>query len=326
MNTFCLGIDIAKEKFDVHLLHKKQKWSGTFNNTEAGFRKLDKWLEKRAEGYMWVCMEATGRYGEKLAAHLYQVGHRVAVVNPARIKRYGESQLRRNKTDPLDAALIADFCRTQDTHQWHPPTEAEATLKQLVHRLDSLITDQTREKNRLQAGDLATLVHDSIEAHLDFLQEQIDLVTTQIQEHIDDHPDLKRQQDLLESIPGIGSKTSAILLAELPNPHHLSSKQVAAYAGLTPEQLASGSYRRKQDRLSKLGRGTLRAALYMPALSAMRHNPITQALAERLQKRGKRPMTIVAAVMRKLLILAYGVLKSGQTFDPNFVVNIQVKS
>ena len=145
------------------------------------------------------------------------------------------------------------------------------------------------------------------------------MVYAQIQEHIDQHPDLKSKQTLLASIPGIGKKTAAILLAEMPNPQHVSAKQMAAFAGLTPEQLASGNYRRRKDTLSKLGSVTLRTALYMPALSAMRFNPITEALAKRLEEKGKLPMTIIAAVMRKLLVLAYGVLKSGHPFDSNFV-------
>ena len=318
MATFYLGIDIAKDKFDVCLLHDVHKWSGVFTNNEKGFRKLDEWLDSRVDGKLQTCMEATGRYGEKLAAHLHQAGHRVAVVNPSRIKHYAKSQMRRNKTDKIDAAVIADFCRTQKIHEWTPPTEAEVILKQLARRYDNLVTDRTREKNRLKAGDLATTVQASIEAHVTFLNEQINMVLAQIQDHIDQHPDLKSKRDLLESIPGIGSKTAAILLAEMPAPQQFSAKQMSAFAGLTPEQLASGKYRRQRDTLSKLGSVTLRTALYMPALSAMRCNPIIEALAQRLEKKGKLPMTIIAAVMRKLLVLAYGVLKSGLPFDSNF--------
>lgn len=326
MTTFYLGIDIAKDKFDVCLLHDTQKWSGIFTNDEKGFRKLDEWLGNRVDGKLQTCMEATGRYGEKLAAHLHQAGHRVAVVNPSRIKHYAQSQLRRNKTDKIDAAIIADCCRSQKTHEWHPPSEAEVTLRQLARRYDNLVTDRTREKNRLKAGDLAEAVQASIEAHLTFLNEQIEIVLVQIQDHIDQHPDLKSKQTLLKSIPGIGQKTSAILLAEIPNTQQLSAKQMAAFAGLTPEQLSSGKYRRRKNTLSKLGSVSLRTALFMPALSAMRFNPITQALAERLEKKGKLPMTIIAAVMRKLLVLAYGVLKSSQPFDPDFATKTQIRA
>lgn len=324
MSTFYLGIDIAKDKFDVCLLYDEQKWSGVFTNDEKGFRKLDQWLDNRVDGKLQTCMESTGRYGEKLAAHLHQADHRVAVVNPSRIKHYAQSQLRRNKTDKIDAAIIADFCRSQKTHEWQPASEAEVTLRQLARRYDNLVTDRTREKNRLKAGDLAVAVQASIEAHLTFLNEQIKIVLVQIQDHIDQYPDLKSQQALLKSIPGIGQKTSAILLAEMPDIQQISAKQIAAFAGLTPEQLSSGKYRRRQDTLSKLGSVSLRTALYMPALSAMRFNPITQALAERLEKKGKLPMTIIAAVMRKLLVLAYGVLKSGQPFNPNFATKTQI--
>ncbi len=315
---FYMGIDVAKEKFDVCLWHGDQQWSGIFSNDASGFAKLDVWLANRADGQVQACLEATGRYGEPLATHLHEAGHRVSIVNPARIKHYAKSQMRRNKTDKIDATIIADFCRTQTTHEWQPPSQAEMTLVQLVRRYDNLIADRTREKNRLKAGELVEAVHASIEAHLVFLNEQIEVVYAQIQGHIDQHPDLKSKRTLLASIPGIGKKTAAILLAEMPNPHQLSAKQMAAFAGLTPEQLASGQYRRRRDTLSKLGSVTLRTALYMPALSAMRFNPVTEALAERLEKKGKLPMTIIAAVMRKLLVLAYGVLKSGQPFDPHF--------
>jgi len=172
----------------------------------------------------------------------------MSVVNPAQVKAYARSQLQRNKTDRLDAALIADFCRTQ-------------------------------------------------------------------------HPDLKRQRDLLTSIPGLGDLSAAKLLAEFRDIRHFQDvRQLVAFAGLNPQQRQSGSSVRDYPHLSNMGRASLRAALYMPALTAMRYNPILRAFADRLRQRGLRGKAVVTAVMRKLLHLIYGILKSGQPFDPDYVV------
>ena len=117
-----LGIDVSKDKVDVALFDSKQCiTSGEFTNTAVGFKKLSKWLKHKAVEQVWACMESTGRYGDALATYLYQQEHQVSVVNPARIRKYADSQLKRNKTDKLDAKLIADFCRTQEPALWSPP-------------------------------------------------------------------------------------------------------------------------------------------------------------------------------------------------------------
>ena len=109
MSEKTLGIDISKKKFDVALVTSDQVESGTFRNDETGFTKLGRWLRKRGAKRVWACMEATGQYGDELALYLHEQGQKVSVVNPARIKKYGESKLQRNKTDKIDARLIADF-------------------------------------------------------------------------------------------------------------------------------------------------------------------------------------------------------------------------
>src|SRR6185503_7913918 len=117
----------------------------------AGFKKLSKWLTHKTAGQVKACLEATGRYGDALALYLYQAGHQVSLVNPARIKKYGQSQLQRNKTDKLDARVIADFCRTQEPGLWRPPAPEKRELQEMVRRLSALIKEQTREQNRLTA-------------------------------------------------------------------------------------------------------------------------------------------------------------------------------
>jgi len=325
MKTVNLGIDVAKEKVDVALFNDKQLiGSGQFNNKPAGFKKLSKWLRNQGAEQVWACMESTGRYGDGLATYLHQHGHQVSMVNPARIKKYAESQLQRNKTDKLDARTIADFCRTQEPALWTPPAPEKRVLQEMVRRLNVLIKERGREKNRLKSGLESEMVKTSIAENLEFLVGQIERLEEQIQSHIDQYPDLKRDQELLTSINGIGNKTAIKILGELPDVDRFDTVgQVVAYASLSPQQHTSGSSVRKKTRLTKTGNQNLKTALYFPALSAIRFNPIVKALATRLKDRGKEKMVIVGAAMRKLLQLVYGILKSGQPFDPNYSANIQ---
>jgi len=321
-----LGIDIAKDKFDIALYKDKQLIAtGQFNNTTAGFKKLSKWLTKKSANQVWGCLEATGRYGDALAWDLHQQGHQVSIVNPARIKKYAGSQLRRNKTDKMDAQIIADFCRTQEPSLWTPPAPEKRELQEMVRRLSALVKERTRERNRLQSGIESAVVKASIKANLAFLNTQITQLEGQIQSHIDQYPDLKRNRELLTSIKGIGDKTAAIILGELPDVAKFDNAgQAVAYAGLNPSQHTSGSSVHKRSKLSKTGNQNIKTALYFPALSAIRFNPIVKALALRLEENGKEKMVIVGAAMRKLLQLAFGVLKSGQPFDPNYATKMQV--
>ncbi|HHJ06673.1 MAG TPA: IS110 family transposase [Anaerolineae bacterium] len=320
-----LGIDIAKKKFDVALYEGKSLVSsGQFDNTPAGFKKLSRWLKKKKAGVVWACMEATGRYGDNLALYLHEAGYRVSVVNPARIKKYAESKLRRNKTDKLDAQVIADFCRTQEPALWTPPAPGKRELQEMVRRLNALIKERTRETNRLKSGISSEFVKESIKANLEFLNEQIAKLEEQIPIHVNQYPKLKKERDLLSSIKGIGDKTAAILLGELPEIDNFDNVcQVLAYAGVSPSQHESGSSVHKRTKLTKTGNKNVKTALYFPALSAIRFNPIVNALALRLKEKGKEKMVIVGAAMRKLLQLAYGVLKSNQPFDPHYTAKSQ---
>jgi transposase len=320
-----LGIDVSKDKVDVALFNDKEFIAaGQFANTAAGFKKLSKWLKNKDTEQVWACMESTGRYGDALATYLNEQGHRVSVVNPARIKKYGESQLKRNKTDKLDAKTIADFCRTQEPALWTPPSPQQRELQEMVRRLNALIVDQTRERNRLKSGIKSEVVKASIIDTLDFLARQIDQLEALIQDHINRHPDLKQDQELLTSIKGIGNKTAFIILGELPDVSRFDkSGEVVAYAGLSPQQHTSGSSVRKKAKLTKTGNQNIKTALYFPALSAIKYNPIVKALADRLEERGKEKMVIVGAAMRKLMQLIYGILKSRRHFDPNYSANLQ---
>jgi len=323
--TAILGIDIGKDQFMTLLLNEEQPSEpATFDNNSDGFARLQRFLKKRKLKRLHACMEATGRYYEALADFLYAQGYTVSVVNPAQIKAYGDSQLRRNKTDALDAALIADFCRTQQPPLWTPPPPEWRQLQALVRHLEDLQADYQRQRNRQHAlhhaAHPAPLVSDNLDAQLTLLKQQIEQVKRAIQQHLNQHPDLKRDKELLTSIPGIGDLTAGKLLAEFRAIHDFDDvRQLVAFAGLNPRQQQSGKSARGYTPISKQGRATLRAALYMPAIVAKNHAPCLQPRVERWQEAGLCPMEIVVAMMHKLLHLVYGVLKSGQPFDPHYL-------
>lgn len=160
-------------------------------------------------------------------------------------------------------------------------------------------------------------MREQLQAQLAFVDEQLAQLRQQVEAHIDRHPDLKRRQELLESIPGIGELTAAKLQAE-DLERFDDARTVSAYAGLTPMNRTSGTSLRRRPKLSKIGKASLRRALYMPALVAVQHNPVIRAFYQRLVARGKTKMAALGAAMHKLLRLAYGVLKSGLPFDPQF--------
>lgn len=312
-----VGIDVSKAELVVALKGRVQP-QASFSNEAVGIGKLKRWLAKHAGKGAAVCLEATGRYGDEVAWALHEAGYRVSVVNPARIKAYAESRLSRNKTDALDAALIADFCLTQQPDAWTPPSPAQRELQALVRHLDNLDTMRQQERNRLEAGMPSAIVLDTLQAHITFLDQQITALKQQIHDHLDHHPDLKHQRDLLESIPGIGDLTASKILAEIPDIRRFDSpEQLVAFAGLNPRLYRSGASVRGRSPLSKIGNPSLRTALYMPALVAKTHNPKLRAFAQQLVARGKPKMVAVGAVMRKLLCLVFAILRSGQPFDPH---------
>jgi len=316
-----LGIDISKDTFDVTLLVDGISQHHQFENCSIGYKHLSVWLRKNQAVQIHACMEATGQYGEKLAEYLYQQGQTVSVVNPHRIKAYANSKLRRNKTDKADSELIAQYCSREIPGKWSPPSASFRDLQALVRRLDDLQNNYQQESNRLQSGTTTLEVVEDLKDHLSYLQEKIAHIKQAIQEHIDANPELKRRQSLLVSIPGIGALTAAKVLGEVRDICEFnSSRQLAAYAGVTSRNFYSGTSVHKKSRISKMGNTNLRKALYMSAISAKKHNPIVRPFCQRLSASGKKPKEVICASIHKLLHLIYGILKSGVPFDPNFLI------
>jgi len=311
-----VGIDVAKATLAVVLVRDTGKRvHKQVGNTAAGHQALLQWLTRHTPAPAVVGLEATGGYHEAVAEVLDEAGHHVSVLPPLVVAAYGQSQLRRAKTDPTDAELIADFMRTQHPPRWRPAPREIRHRQALVRRLDALLEMQVQEQNRLAVG--AQIVQPSILATLAHLADQIATVKQQIADHIDQFPSLRTARDLIVSIPGIGEATAAVLLGELLHVRRFTSaRQLAAFSGLVPQVRQSGTSVRGRGRLSKLGSARLRKALYFPALTAIRHNPPLHRFAARLRAAGKPKMVVVAAVMRKLLHQIFGVLTSGRRFDP----------
>ncbi len=314
-HEYIIGIDVAKSKLDIALRRPDGKFrSKVVPNTSDGFKKLSEWLIKQGAGNVHACMEATGIYHEPAAEFLADAGHTVSIVNPARIKAFGTASMVRTKTDKKDARLIARFCAEKRPSAWDPPSETLRELRALVARRDALEAMRTQENNRKHVARAAVL--EGIEKHLEYLENEIGHIDSEIKRKIDDDSDLKKQRKLLDSVPGLGPKTIPVLLSFFGGTLRFgNARQAAAYAGLDPKQHESGSSIRLKTRLSKTGHALLRKALYMPAMVAVNRTEWGRAFNSRLSANGKAPKVIICAMMRKLVHVAFGVLRSGEPFN-----------
>ena len=315
--TAWLGIDVAKHKFDVALNWNTRRRAKVFRNDAEGWQALLRWLKDLGVDQVHACLEATGRYGDGLALHLHDAGHRVSIVNPAQIKHFGRAKLGRNKTDRADAALICDYCRLFEPAAWSPPSAALRQLRDLVRTREAL--NVSRVECRRASGQDTAAADAAMAAVISRLEAEIAALDQVIEDAIGQDKDLQTRHDLLISVPGIGTHTAAVILCELPGPDVLrTAREAAAYAGLNPSHRQSGSSLDAPPRISRIGNATLRAALYFPALAAIRWNPLVAALRQRLKDQGRlKPKQIVGAAMRKLLHLCFGVPRTGKPFDPN---------
>ncbi|MFL6658902.1 MAG: IS110 family transposase [Massilia sp.] len=317
-----VGIDIAKRKFDLLWVSSStnKRRSKVFDNSPSGFREMFTWLAKHAlvPGNAHLAMEATSQYYEKLAEALFDAGFTVSVVNPLQVKRFGEALMIRQKTDKADADLIARFCAQCEPRPWAPPPLHVRELQRLVARLDAVQDMLVQEQNRRYVSQGVTL--ESVERMIASLDDEQKLVKSMIKDHIDRHPDLHDQQELLCSIPGVAERLSAYFMAWLPVDRFDNVREAVAFIGLSPRHRESGDSIRGKSRLCKQGHARLRKMLYMPAMAAIRCNAAAQAMAKRLRENGKRGKIVIAAVMRKLVHWMIGVLKAGAKFDPNLAL------
>ena len=312
-----LGVDVSKAKLDVALLgHEGSRYkSKVFANNQAGVTALVQWLQVNAPDGAHVCMEATGGYHELLACQLHDLQVRVSVANPMRVRRFIELEGGSNKTDSADAKSLARYCRVTQPELWEAPSKAVRELQALVARLDTLMQMRQSEANRLEVAHDS--VRSSIREVIAVLDESIAEVKKLIRQTIDDDPDLRQRDALLQSIPGLGERTIPQLLAYIGRPERFhSAKALAAFASLSPVIRQSGSSLNKRAGTHAQGHRQLKRALFFPAMTASRYNPIIVRFSERLKAQNKPAKVVLVACMHKLLAIVLGVLKSGKPFDP----------
>ncbi len=315
-----IGIDISKNTFDVAVMVKNSYKHKQFSNNLKGFKPLLKWVNS-FKGIPLFCMEATGIYGLKLAKYLSQQDKNIIVANPLKTNHFAKMEMSRNKTDKADAMSISRYCKHLDDNGkvekslFVPKSEGYESLQYLNTRLEQLDKLKTQEQNR-SGVSLNKVAQRSIKAILSSLKKQIVIVKKEISTIVKQDDNLKEQVSLLVSINGIGEKTAWSILAYLGDISLFSNaSQVSSYVGLNPQIAQSGTSINKTS-LSKMGNKYLRKSLYMPAIVATKYNPVLKDLYERIIRKGNPKKLALCAVMRKLLVIAYGVLKSGKNFDP----------
>lgn len=301
------GIDVSKASLDVCFGEKTK----SFDNDSAGIQALMRWCK----GAELVVMEATGSYHFDLACALHEKGFAVAVVNPARACYYAKSMGKRNKTDSVDAGVLAEFGRTHELELFVPPSEAERSLCRLVRLRSDLVVQRAQGKIRVQDPAVTEFEVAMWKSQKVFFDEQIGAVEKEIAKVLASEKALTAAYDLLLGIPGIGTVTAWTILAEVRDIKRFdSAKKIAAFAGVCPSLRQSGTSLRGPGKLSRQGNSTLRKALYMASVAAIRLDGVFQDFFVRLVSQGKAKKTALVAVMHKLIRTAYGVLKSGDPF------------
>ena len=315
----CAGIDVSAKKLEIAGENARGgSWELQVHNTPAGHRKLIQRLCRRAEPTR-VCLESTGVYGLAVALALhFAEGIEVMVLNPRAARHFAQALMRRSKTDPIDAGVLRKYCQCMDFQPWCPPPKERLQLRSLARRMVALTTMMTEEKNRLHAAktadELPCILND-IEVNIRHLERRIERLQKEAARLIDRHPSLQVPIARLVSVKGIGLVSAVSIYGELSVlPPDMTPRQWVAHAGLDPRHFESGKFIGK-TRISKAGNKYLRAALYMPALSASQHEPNVRGFYEMLLGRGKAKMQGIVAVMRKLLHAIRGMLRHNANFD-----------
>lgn len=317
-----IGIDVSKAKIDVAWLRDaattKVK-TKVFENSLKGFIALQEWLQFQTKESITQChcvMEATGIYHEPLALWLFEAGAHVSVCNPAHVKNFSKGLAAQHKTDKIDSITLSRYGALAQPPLWQPECKSIRELKALLSRLEALETDLIREKNRLEKAEFSSAssrVVESLMTMIQHLEDEKARLNKEIDDHIDRHPDLKRDQQLLLSIPAIGQVTSRLMLAVIRGKNFKTAAECAAFLGVIPKIQESGIFRGRSA-MSKKGNPLIRAKLYMAGVVALKHNPTIRALVQRLMSNGKNKMQALGAAMRKLVHICFGVLKNQQKY------------
>lgn len=296
-----LGIDISKEWVDAHLLPEGTSWRVPNDVTE-----LKTWVDQLPQGITLAVMEATGGLETRPAVALAQAAIPTAIVNPSQVKAYARAEGLRAKSDPIDARLIARFGEKIQPRTKTLPDRNQADLKELLARRRQLMADRVAEQNRLGSMQ-SSHAQKSIKAHIQWLNKQIARIDQELTNLIRQSPLWLVKERLLVSIPNIGPKTARTMLADVPELGQLNRREIASLGGLAPYTRESGKWKGK--RFIGGGRPTVRAALYMAALSSTRGKSPFAQFYRSLRNQGKPHKVAITACMRKMLTVMNAVMR-----------------
>lgn len=310
MEEIYVGIDVSKDRLDVHILPSNEAFS--VERRGAGIGELCRKL--LALKPKIVALEATGGFETIAAAALASAGLPIVVVNPAQVRAFAKALGKRAKTDPIDAEVIARFIAATRPEVRPLPDEATQILADLVARRRQIVEMLTAERQRAQRLEGRRHIAKSIAQTIAFLERQLASADGDIDDAMRSSPLWREKEDLLSSVPGIGSTIARTLVAELPELGSLNPKQAASLAGLAPFTRQSGKWKGKS--FIGGGRKTVRSALFIGALSASRFNPVLRAFYLRLISAGKPKMGALIAVARKLIIALNAILRDKTPWQP----------
>ena len=306
-----LGIDVSKNTLDCCLISDGIFYERKFKNDSVGIDKLQKWLDEHgADHTLHCCCEATGTYYEESAKALAG-RYKMSVVNPRTIKGFGTAVMNRSKIDRQDAKLIARYCQAMKPEQWQPLTSEHRQLQELVRYIARTKRQRAAEQIKRQTAPDSLKPH--IQSTIEHLTELLTRLEQDLKAHYRSHPEHDSRRKRLKTIDGIGENAAAVLCSVITD-RFIHAKQLVAYLGLDPKEHQSGTSVRGRTRISKIGKSDIRAALYMPALVAYRMGAFPDFTA-RLEAKGKPPKVIIVAIMRKLAVIAFNLLKNGEEFD-----------
>lgn len=320
MRDVWVGIDVSAKSLSVAWVGERLPLrEAVFSNDAAGHRALLKTLSKPGRQTR-VCLEATGVYGLDVAMVLERGGLAVMIATPKSAWNFAKARSQRGKTDSIDAKMLVEFCRTMPFRKWAPPTKAKLELRAVVRRIHGLTKQKTVEKNRLHAakatGTTPAFLIEDFEDSIAQLEKRIGRLEGQALIIIEEDEQLNESFELLQTVTGVAKKTAIRLLGEFATlPDDMTVRQWVAWAGLDPRPRQSGKYVGK-TRISKMGNAHVRSALYMPAMTALRHLEPAKQFHERLVARGKASRQATVAVMRKLLHAMWAILKYREPFQP----------
>lgn len=308
------GIDISKDVFDV--MDSNSNYF-QFENSYKGFKKFLNLLGKGSH----CVMEATGYYHYKLAYYLIENNIRVSVENPLSVKRFIQMKLSKIKTDKSDAKMICLYGQSVDLKLWKGQTKSQIECLQITRLLSLYFKQTTALKNKIHGEDVlgnpSCLVDRSLKRSLKFKQKEIKHLEDKLTEII--KQDYQELLTRLQSIPGLGRKTSIMLIVLTDGfERFTSASELCSYSGLTPIIRQSGTSVRGRARISKMGNKKLRNLLFMCSFTACKSNKACKALYDRIVAKGKSKKLALIAVCNKLLKQAFAVAKSGLIYDENY--------